>query len=264
VDSVTGEHWGERNGNMVFILRLFDRLIAGGHEEFVEPRNALWTWIREVQIPAPDARDKNHWMQFFEDQSPHDNRTSWAPLEMARYLIEEQERLAPDWKRLAEDCIQFALRNFSKWEPGGVVTMCEQDIDFRAWGGACSKLGGVAALFYAAGGGDAYGELAFRNLVWMGYHVEKDGRPAEITGYYRRLRTTGWQTDCHTDKLHNFIDAFVAIPIFARAKVWPPEKKDNGKSAGGRAPADRPVWMRQPTSSEAAVCCPPANDPLRA
>ena len=107
-------------------------------------------------------------------------------------------------------------------------------------GGACAKLGGVAALFYAAGGGDAYGELAFRNLVWMGYHVEEDGRPAEITGYYRRLRTTGWQTDCHTDKLHNFIDAFVAVPAFATAKIWPPEKEGKGHTAGGRAP---PIYL---------------------
>ena len=221
VDSMTGAHWGERNGNMAFILRLFDGLAEHGEQAFVQPREALWRWVLEVQIPSADFRDECHWMQFFEDQRPSDNRTSWAPLEMARYIIENRAQIGPEWKELAGKCIQFALRNFSKWEPGGVTTMCEQDIDFRAWGGACSKLGGVAALYYAAGGGDEYGEIAFRNLTWMAYHIDEDGCPGEITGFFRRLRRTGWQTDCHTDVLHNFADAFTALPAWTAASDFP-------------------------------------------
>lgn len=223
VDAVSGRSWGERNGNMAYILRLFDGLLEKGYSEFAKPRADLWSWIRDVQIYAPDARARNHWIQFFEDQTVEDNRTSWAPLEMARYLIEQQHELAPNWKTLAEKCIEFALRHFSKWEPGGVTTMCEQDVDLRAWGGACSKLAGVAAMFYAAGGGDQYGELAYRNLVWMAYHIDKDGCPGEITGYYKRLRRAGWQTDCHTDKLHNFLDVYMAVPEWAAAMDWPVE-----------------------------------------
>ncbi len=221
VDSVTGQHWGERNGNMAFILRLFDELLAKGHDKYQGPRDTLWKWVRDVQIPAPDNRGESHWMQFFEDQVPYDNRTSWAPLEMARYLIEGKEALAPDWMALAEKCIQFALRNFSKWEAGGVTSMCEQDIDLRPWSGACSKLGGVAAMFYAAGGGEEYGEIAFRNLTWMAYHTDDDGCPGEITGFYGRLRRAGWQTDSHCDKLINFADAFAVLPEWAEAKDFP-------------------------------------------
>lgn len=218
VESVTGQHWGERNGNMVFILRSFDELIARGHDRYRPAREALWRWIRDVQIPAPDTRDKCHWVQFFEDQVVDDNRTSWPALEMARYLIERKEQLDPNWKRLAATCIDFALEHFSKWEPGGVTTMCEQDIDLRAWGGACAKLGGVAAMFHAAGGGEAYGEMAFRNLTWMAYHIDADGCPGEITGFFKRLRRAGWQTDCHCDVLHNFVDAFVAVPAWVDAR----------------------------------------------
>jgi hypothetical protein len=224
VDSITGEHWGERNGDMVFVLRLFDALIEKGQEKYRPARDRLWQWIRDVQIPAPDSRDKNHWMQFFEDQKPDDNRTSWAPLEMARYLAERREKLDPHWKALAEQCFQFALRNFSKWEPGGVTTMCEQDIDFRAWGGACSKLGGVAAMLYAATENPYYGELAYRNLTWMAYHVDEDGCPGEITGYFKRLRRAGWQTDCHCDVIHNFADAFAAVPEWTTAMDFPSPK----------------------------------------
>lgn len=214
VDSVTGKYWGERNGNMAFILRLFDALIEKGYAEFQTPRDALWHWIKTYQIPAPDSRDANLWIQFFEDMTQEDNRNSWAPLEMARYLIEKKESLDPDWKQDAEKLIQFALKYFSVPEPGGVIAMVEQDSDMRPWGGACSKLGGVAAMFYAAGGGEKYEEIAYRNLTWMIYHIDKDGCPAHQTGD-PKLRRGGWQEDCHTDVIHNFMDAISSIPEWA-------------------------------------------------
>ena len=34
VDAVSGEYWGERSGNMVYILRLFDALIENGYDRF--------------------------------------------------------------------------------------------------------------------------------------------------------------------------------------------------------------------------------------
>ncbi len=56
--------------------------------------------------------------------------------------------------------------------------MGEQDVDRRAWGGACSTLGGVAAMFYAAGGGDdEYRGMAYRNLNWVTYYIDSDGYP---------------------------------------------------------------------------------------
>ena len=212
VDSVTGQYWGERNGNMAFILRLFDELIDRGREEHQEARDALWRWIKTHQIPSPETRDASLWIDFFEDQTMEGNRTSWAPLEMARYLIEKKEALEPDWEQDAEKLIQFALKYFSLSFSGGVTAVIEQDVDMRAWGGACSKLGGVAAMFYAAGGGEQYKEMAYRNLTWMMYHIDSDGCPAELTGYYKWLDRGGWQEDCHTDVIHNFMDAIKAVP----------------------------------------------------
>ena len=211
VDAVRGTSWGRRSGNMAFNLRLFDELIALGHPEFKAPRDALWTWIKTYQIPSPEDRSTSLWIQFFEDQTAEDNRTSWAPLELARYLIEKKEALDLDWKADAERLIQFSLKNFSAPGPGGVVTMGEQDVDRQPWGGACSKLGGVAALFYSAGGGEKYREIAYRNLTWMIYHIDKDGCPTERTGDGINQRG-GWQEDCHTDVIHNFMDAMLAVP----------------------------------------------------
>ncbi|MBI4556255.1 MAG: hypothetical protein HY706_01610 [Candidatus Hydrogenedentes bacterium] len=220
VDSVTGRYWGERNGNMVFILRLFDELIAKGQAKYQPARDALWAWIRTYQIPAPDARDANLWIQFFEDYAVEDNRNSWAPLEMARYLIEKKEALDPNWKQNAEKLIQFALQYFSAQQPGGVTTMGEQDTDLKAWGGACSKLGGVAALFYAVGGGEPYKDMAYRNLTWMMYHIDQDGCPAHLTADPKQRRG-GWQEDCHTDVVLNFVDAMAAVPEWGQMASVP-------------------------------------------
>jgi glycerophosphoryl diester phosphodiesterase len=218
VDAVTGKYWGERSGNMVYILRLFDELIEMGNAEFVKPRAELWSWITNFQFKAPDDRDKCLWVQFFEDQPKEDNRNAWAPLNMARYLIEKKEKLDPQWKEHADQCIQFAIRNFGMERPGGVTLVGEQDTDRRAWGGINSTFGAVSAMFYTAGGGEKYREMAFRNLSWMTYFIREDGVVCDQTGEWNWLREGGWQEDCHTDVIHNFMDALKAVPEWATAK----------------------------------------------
>jgi hypothetical protein len=196
---------------MVYILRLFDALLDKGYNRFQHSREALWIWICDYQIPAPDNRDSSLWVQFFEDMSPDDNRNSWAPLNMARYLIEKKENLDKNWKILAEKCIQFALKHFAIQKTGGVTLMGEQDTDKRPWGGACSTLGGVAAMFYAASGGEVYKEIAYRNLNWVTYFIDADGGPAALCGA-EGWKKGIWQEDCHTDKIHNYMDALSAYP----------------------------------------------------
>lgn len=213
VDAITGKHWGERNGNMVYILRLWDGLAEIGTTEFKAPREKLWKWIKNVQIKASGTKSSSLWIQFFEDMTEEDNRNSWAPLEMARYLIEKREKLDPSWKQMAERCIDFAMDHFAIKMSGGVTLMGEQDSDRRPWGGACSKLGGVAALFYAAGGGERYREIALRNLNWVTYFIDNDGGPAAMCDL-KEWKKGSWQEDCHTDVVHNFIDALQAVPEF--------------------------------------------------
>lgn len=219
VDAVTGKYWGERSANMVYILRLFDRLIEMGHNEFKPARQELWSWITNFQFKAPEDRAHSLWVQFFEDQPKEDNRNAWAPLNMARYLIEKKDQLDPQWKVHAEQCIQFAIRNFGMERPGGVTCVGEQDTDRRAWGGINSTFGAVCAMFYAAGGGEQYRDLAFRNLSWMTYFIREDGVVCDQTGEWNWLREGGWQEDCHTDVIHNFMDALKAVPEWANAKT---------------------------------------------
>lgn len=219
VDAVTGKYWGERSGNMVYILRLWDRLLEMGYPEFKKSRDELWGWIVNFQMKAPEDKANCLWIQFFEDMTKEDNRNAWAPLNLARYLIEKREKLDSQWKEHAEQCIGFAIRNFGMDRPGGVTCVGEQDTDRRAWGGINSTFGAVAAMFYAAGGGEKYREMAFRNLSWITYFIREDGVVCDQTGEWHWLREGGWQEDCHTDVIHNFMDALKAVPEWATAKT---------------------------------------------
>jgi glycerophosphoryl diester phosphodiesterase len=219
VDSVTGEHWGEISSNMVYILRLFDGLMEMGKTQFEQPRADLWHWIVTYQFNAPETREESLWGQFFEDQVGERNRNAWAPMNMARYLLEKKEALDPQWEEHAIACIDFAVRHFGMQRPGGVICVGEQDADRRAWGGVNSTYGGVMALLYAATGNEEYREKAFRNLSWMTYFIREDGIVCDQTGEYHWLREGGWQEDCHTDVIHNFMDALNAVPEWATAKT---------------------------------------------
>jgi hypothetical protein len=64
-------------GNMTYILRLYDALLAQGYEEFSVPRRSLWAWIKQHQIPNA-AADGSLFAQFFEDHDTPTNRTAWA------------------------------------------------------------------------------------------------------------------------------------------------------------------------------------------
>ncbi len=219
VDAITGEYWGDRSGNMVYILRLFDGLLELGHAELKNSREELWSWITNFQFTAPEDKDHCLWVQFFEDHSEPDNRNAWSPLNMARYLIEKKERLDPQWKEHAEQCIQFAIRILGSERPGGVTLVGEQDNDRNPWGGINSTFGAVTAMFYAAGGGEKYRDIAFRNLSWMTYFIREDGIVCDQTGHWHVLREGGWVEDCHTDVIHNFMDAINAVPEWATAKT---------------------------------------------
>lgn len=210
VDYRTGEARGPVSADMAYILRLFDKLIASGYGEFQMPRDKLWTWIKTFQIPS--AKKKGElWVQFFEDYDLPDNRNSWSPLNLARYLIERKESLDPDWKADAKTLIDFAAYNFTSVQAG--VPVCgEQDHDKNAWGGANSTYGAVLAMYSAATGSPEYKGVAWQALNYCLYAVNDDGCPSDSVQHSRG----GWQEDAHTDKIHNIVDALTAFPEWAK------------------------------------------------
>jgi hypothetical protein len=206
-DYRTGEGRGAVSGNMTYILRLYDDLLAHGHAEFSAARKSLWNWVKHHQIPSA-AHDGALFAQFFEDHDTPTNRSAWAPLNLARYLLEQGASVDPEW---AADCgvlVEFVRANFTHAEFG--VTVChEQDEDKQAWGGINSTYGAVLALYAKATGSSALADEARRVLNFTLYSIDERGRPRDL---FTNPAPGGWQEDAHTDVIHNYVDALRAFP----------------------------------------------------
>ncbi len=206
-DYRSGEGRGPVSGNMSFVLRLYDALLARGFEEFRAPRLSLWHWIKRHQIPCA-ATDGALFAQFFEDHETPTNRTAWAPLNLARYLLEQRASLDPDWRADSGALIDFVRRNFTHREFG--VTVChEQDEDHQAWGGINSTYGAVLALYAKEIGSMSLASEARAALDFTLYSIDEQGRPRDLCA---SPQLGGWQEDAHTDVIHNYVDALRAFP----------------------------------------------------
>jgi hypothetical protein len=205
VDYRNGEPRGPVSGNMSFIVRLYDALLSMGFAEFQVPRDSLWSWISRYQL-ASAATDGALFAQFFEDHDTPTNRSAWAPLNLARYLLECRETAQPAWLEAAALLIEFTRKNFTHVEFG--VTVChEQDEDPQAWGGVNSTYGAVLAMYAAAAGSPAEADEARRALNFTLYSIDANGRPRDV---HTNNQAGGWQEDAHTDVIHNYVDALRA------------------------------------------------------
>jgi hypothetical protein len=206
-DYRNGEGRGPVSGNMTYILRLYDLLLSHGYEEFTGPRGSLWAWIKRHQL-ASAAADGALFAQFFEDHETPTNRTAWAPLNLARYLLEQRQLLDEDWRSDSGTLIEFVRKNFTHLEFG--VTVChEQDEDKQAWGGINSTYGAVLALYAKATGSSALAGEARQSLDFTLYSIDAKGRPRDL---FKSAAPGGWQEDAHTDVIHNYVDALGAFP----------------------------------------------------
>jgi hypothetical protein len=212
-DYRSGEGRGPVSGNMTYILRLYDALLARGYEEFSAPRQSLWAWIRNHQIPSA-AADGSLFAQFFEDHDTPTNRTAWAPLNLARYLLERRELLDPDWRADCGALIEFVRRSFTHMEFG--ITVChEQDEDRQAWGGINSTYGAVLALYAQAIDSATLADEARQALDFTLYSIDERGRPRDL---FSNSAPGGWQEDAHTDVIHNYVDALGTFPEWGGAR----------------------------------------------
>jgi hypothetical protein len=206
-DYRSGEGRGPVSGNMTYILRLYDLLLSQGYEEFSVPRQLLWTWIKRYQVPSA-AADGALFAQFFEDHETPTNRSAWAPLNLARYLLEKAESLDPEWRTDSGTLVEFVRKSFTHTEFG--VTVChEQDEDKQAWGGINATYGAVLALYAKATASSSLATEARQALDFTLYSIDERGRPRDL---FNNPELGGWQEDAHTDVVHNYVDALRAFP----------------------------------------------------
>lgn len=214
VDYRDGAYRGEVSSNMSFILRLYDELLAEGRSELAPARDALWKWIRDVQIAdaAGEGVDAGMlWINFYENHEYPGNRNAWAPLHLARYLMEAQEKLDPRWRELTETLLGFVDRNFVVMYRGFPVCI-EQDWDRKPFGGILSNYGAAMAEYARLTGSAVHRARARQALDLLIQIIDEDGVPNDLALEPNR---GGWQQDAHTDKVHNFLDALTAFPEWA-------------------------------------------------
>jgi hypothetical protein len=207
VDYRGGEGRGPVSGNMTYILRLYERLAEHGYAEFSAPRTSLWRWIKDFQIPSA-AADGALFAQFFEDHDTPTNRSAWAPLNLARYLLEKKDLADADWRNDCRSLVEFVRANFTHHENG--IRVChEQDEDHQAWGGVNSTYGAVLAMYADSIGSAHLAAEARQALNFTLYSIDAEGRPRDLP---QSGQAGGWQEDAHTDVIHNYVDALNAFP----------------------------------------------------
>ncbi len=214
VDYRSGEGRGPISGNMTYILRLYEMLAEHGYAEFSAPRQSLWQWIMRFQIPSA-AADGALFAQFFEDHDTPTNRSAWAPLNLARYLLEKKDLVDQDWLGHCRSLIEFVRANFTHRE-FGVLVCHEQDEDKQAWGGVNSTYGAVLALYAKAVESPVLASEARQALNFTLYSIDEQGRPRDLP---QSGQPGGWQEDAHTDVIHNYVDALSAFPHWGNVDV---------------------------------------------
>jgi len=217
VDAVSGAFLnGHKSGDSAFALRLFRALAAPPYSmaEFAAPAARLWRWVRDVQLPTarPDVTPAEClFVNFFEDRTTtlDNNRNSWTAMELARLLIEEKAALDADWQAHVESIFGYVLPLFGHASGVGNATIVgEQDDDNKPWGGANSKLAGVASKYGCASGKAEYSTLGRLNAYHMSYFSDPADGCRSANAYMVNTAPTrgGWTEDAWLDVLHNLVD----------------------------------------------------------
>jgi hypothetical protein len=210
-DYRTGAPRGDVSGNLSYILRLYDGLIAQGHDELRGPRDDLWSFVVTYQIPNAACGDGQLWAQFFEDMGLERNRTAWAPLSLARYLLEQKEAIDPAWRDHVGALLHFVSVKFVE-QSGAWLVCTEQDDDRIPYGGILSTWGAVEARYAKETGDERARVRAYTALNLLIYSIDDNGCPSKealLDG------CGGWIQDTHLDVIHNFMDAVDQFPEWA-------------------------------------------------
>ena len=213
VDYRTGEGRGDVSADMGYPLALFDSLSELGLTEFKKPKDQLWTWIRDFQLPSL-KKGASLWVNFFEDYDLPTNRNSWSATNLAKLLMARKDKLDPNWQVDSKLLIDFVMERFTSVRFG--VPVCgEQDDDKDPWGGALSNYAAAVATYAKLTRNSAYENLAHQALLFCTYAIDTDGCPGQSAEYAIR---GGWQEDAHTDVVRNIVEALEDFPKWVTAK----------------------------------------------
>lgn len=198
--------------NTIGPIKLFDELTRLGLDRtgaYQRARATAWSWT--LAFPMKN----NRWANYFEDvQGSTDNLNQYAPLELARYLLEHPET-DPEWRAHADGLLQFVAGRFAR-QLYGAEKISEQDVYAHPGGSHTARYASVQALWYERTGDAAARERALRSFNWASYLCSDAGVVlfSDETGEV-------WFSDGYGDYLRHFLAGLGSVP------AWAPPGRDH-------------------------------------
>jgi hypothetical protein len=210
VNARTGQVIEEYTADVLWPIVLFDEierlhLSTGQH---AQARAQAWQWLTGYPLV------NNKWKGYFEDveiDAANANRDQYTPGEVARYLMRHPE-VDPSWKTHVPALLQWIKSSLGDTDPKwlGATGIREQNVCLELAGSHTSRYASLNALWYAAGGGEAYREEALRSFALASYLARDDGVvPFSICD------DSVWFSDGYFDYVPHFIDGMAALPEMA-------------------------------------------------
>jgi hypothetical protein len=207
VDVRDGRVIEEYTSDIVQAVRLFDELIRLGDAKYIPARDAAWNWI----LRYPLRNDV--WKGYFEDirlDPENANRDQLSPLETARYILQNRERL-PNWRDDVPRLIEWVRENLGAPSFYTAVPIHEQKFCWHVMGSHTARYASLCALWAEISGDASYRERALRSFNWATYMANDDGTVTvgiDRPDYYNQC----WFTDGYFDYVPHFIDGMAAMP----------------------------------------------------
>jgi hypothetical protein len=219
----TGVVREEYTSHVIAPVRLFDELLRlhlGDAAEFGRARSLAWAWL--MRYPMRNSL----WVNYFEDipiMKKLDNLNQYAPMETARYLMQNQES-DPEWKAHVSGLIEFVEKEFAvdiengRGQQWGANAISEQKDYMPKMGSHTSRYASVVARWAELTGDAPAKEKAFRSLNWATYMC----RPNGMVNDQPRVAHAGiWFSDGYGDFIRHFLAAMGAVP------EWAPSGEDH-------------------------------------
>lgn len=208
-----GEVVEEYTSHILPMVRLFSELERLGYSGFAGARKAAWDWI--IQYPMQNGVWKGH----FEDirlDPENQNRYQLAPMETARFLLEQRKEVDPDWRAHVPALIEWVQQTLGAAPFFGAVAIHEQKFCYIAMGSHTARYASLCARWAEVSGDKDYGERAYRSFNWSTYLAHDDG--IVLMGYDRPdYYNQCWFTDSYFDYVPHFLEGMAALPELAPA-----------------------------------------------
>ena len=207
----TGEVEDAYTSDMIFVVELYDRLLAMDtgldKADIQAKRDLVLKWILDYPV-------KNGlWSGYFEDvEKAYTNLNQFAPMETARYFLDHPEA-DPQWKQDVPALLAFVKDRFGKTVRYGGTSIREQDVCFIEMSSHAARYASVLAKWAGETGDKEARKEALATFALAEYSAYNRYSERE-----KAINSTGlgypkcWFSDSYFDYLPHYLEGMAAWP----------------------------------------------------